>query len=105
MDRIAPIEKLPSIAGVQPLQSKERTGLAEAAESGAFGAIFQNAIQNVKETDAEFTQAQYLLSTGQLDNPATAMIALSKEEMAVNLLIQLRNRALDAYQELSRLSI
>ena len=69
-----------------------------------FGSIFRNAIDNVKETDAEFTQAQYLLSTGQLDNPSTALIAYTKEEVAVNLLIQLRNRAMDAYSELTRMS-
>ena len=33
------------------------------------------------------------------------MTAQAKEQMAVELLIQLRNRALDAYQELTRISI
>ena len=59
----------------------------------------------MKDTDAEFTQAQYLLATGQLDNPAQLGIAGYKAEIAVDLLIQLRNRALDAYNELKNMSV
>lgn len=98
------IEKLTPIAALGKSKDVEGT-LMEKAGEGIFGSIFKNAIQNVKDTDAEFTQAQYLLSTGQLDNPATALIAYTKEEVAVNLLIQLRNRAMDAYSELTRMSI
>lgn len=98
LDRISPLSAL---NGSKSVDQSTKTGAGETI----FGSIFKNAIQNVKETDAEFTQAQYLLSTGQLDNPATALIAYTKEEVAVNLLIQLRNRAMDAYSELTRMSI
>ena len=80
----------------------EETG--EIAES-AFGQIFKSLIQNVKDTDAEFTQAQYLLATGQLDNPAQLSLAAYKNEIAVDLLVQLRNKALDAYNELKNMSV
>ena len=105
--QMAALEKL---APITPLASLGRSKDVEAVSEGKngesiFESIFRNAIQNVKDTDAEFTQAQYLLSTGQLDNPATALIAYTKEEVAVNLLIQLRNRAMDAYSELTRMSI
>ena len=80
----------------------EETG--EAAES-AFGQIFKSLIQNVKDTDAEFTQAQYLLATGQLDNPAQVSIAAYKAQIAVDLLVQLRNKALDAYNELKNMNV
>ena len=79
----------------------EETG--GAAES-AFGQIFKSLIQNVKDTDAEFTQAQYLLATGQLDNPAQLSLAAYKSEIAVDLLVQMRNRALEAYNELKNMS-
>lgn len=103
---ISPIENLTPITAISALGGSnevEKTTMEKAGE-GIFGSIFQNAIQNVKDADAEFSEAQYLLSTGQLDNPATALIAYTKEEVAVNLLIQLRNRAMDAYNELTRLS-
>jgi len=70
-----------------------------------FGGIFQSAIENLEQTDAEKTQLQYLMATGQLDNPAELTLAGSKYEMSVSLLVQLRNRALDAYNEIMRISL
>jgi flagellar hook-basal body complex protein FliE len=72
---------------------------------GMIGSIFQNAVQNVRDTDADLVQAQYLLATGQLDNPATATLAATKNELAVDLLVQLRSRALDAYSTLTQITL
>lgn len=105
---------LGSLSGLTPAQrleamvkAQQGTGAAEetgAAES-AFGQIFKSLIQNVKDTDAEFTHAQYLLATGQLDNPAQLSLAAYKNEIAVSLLVQLRNKALDAYNELKNMNV
>ena len=85
----------------QKTAAAEETGLA----GSAFGQIFNSMIQNVIDTDAEFTQAQYLLATGQLDNPAQLSIAAYKNQIAVDLLVQLRNKALDAYNELKNMNV
>ena len=105
---MAPIEQLTPLAGINPVTGEKvhKTGtLADAAGQSVFGSIFQSAIDNVKQTDAQKTQAQYLLSTGQLDNPAALTIAAEKESIALDLLIQLRNKALDAYSELTRINL
>lgn len=100
---ITPIEQLGAIS---PLQKKEDTpSVVQAGEGSLFTTIFQSAIQNVKDTNQDMVQEQYLLATGQLDNPASLMISMTKFETATNLLIQLRNRAMDAYSELTRMSI
>jgi len=67
--------------------------------------IFGAAVNAVKETDAAKTQMEYLMATGQLDNPALLTIASTKAQLSVQLLVQLRNRALDAYNELMRISV
>ena len=72
---------------------------------GMFDTIFRSAIENVKQTDAAKTETEYLLATGQLDNPAVMGIASTKAQIAVDLLVQLRNKALDAYSELTRISL
>lgn len=99
---ITPIEGLGAITRMGQTEETKQT---TEQEGSLFGSIFQNAINNVRETDAEKTEAQYLLATGQLDNPAMATIAASKYELAVSLLVQLRNKALDAYTELTRISM
>jgi flagellar hook-basal body complex protein FliE len=96
---IAPIERLGVGAGLEGVNQETSSA------TGAFFNIFQDAIQNVKDTDSDLVQSEYLLSTGQLDNPATVTIAATKSELAVDLLVQLRNKALDAYSELTRISI
>ena len=98
---ITPIEQITSI--VPEARSAEKVNAS--GEQGAFGDIFRSAIENVRQTDAEKTQAQYLLATGQLDNPAALTIPSTKNEIAVSLLVQLRNKALDAYSELTRISL
>ena len=98
---ITPIEQIAAISGGGAAKP------AETARSGQslFGAVFQSAIDNVKQTDMEVREAQYLLSTGQLDNPAALTIAAEKESIALDLLIQLRNKALDVYSELTRMNL
>lgn len=85
-------------------EEKKATDLGEVKDS-VFGSLFTGLIQNVKDTDAEFTQAQYLLATGQLENPAQLGIAAYKNEVAVDLLVQMRNKALEAYNELKNMSV
>ena len=100
---LTPIDKLSPLTPISPEKNAQEA--ASPVEESVFGAIFRSAIDNVKETDADFKEAQYLLATGQLDNPAMAMIAASKSQSAVSLLIQLRNKAQDAYSELMRISM
>ena len=96
---ITPMERLtPALLEAQG-QVESRTS----ENQGIFSDIFHSAIENVRQTDAEKTQTQYLLATGQLDNPAALKIAATKNEIAVSLLVQLRNKALDAYSELTRI--
>ncbi len=84
-----------------------RTAEESAAAGGgaSFTDIFRDAVENVKETDQEAVELEYLLSTGQLDNPAEVGIALYKASTAVNLLVNLRNEAVDAYKQLTNMSI
>lgn len=70
-----------------------------------FKSIFQSAIENVKTTDQELNQAEYLLTTGQLDNPAVATTAAAEAQLAVTMLVQLRNRAQEAYTQLMNINM
>ena len=103
---LTPMEKLTPLAPLNAGKEQKGKDASSSLEGESmFGSIFRSAIDNVKETDAEAREAQYLLATGQLDNPAMAMIAGTKSAMAVDFLIQLRNKAQDAYSELTRMSL
>lgn len=86
------------------LSDRAERGVVD-SETGIFSDIFGAAIDAVKETDAEKNHAEYLLATGQLDNPAELTIATTKAQMSVELLVQLRNKALEAYSEVMRIGL
>lgn len=98
-----------AITPIQPLwTSFSQPGAASSTEGGQpsmFADIFQSMINNVKETDAAKNEAYYALATGQLDNPAVATIIATQATTATELLVQMRDRALDAYSELMRISL
>ena len=102
---------LQTINPIQTLQSSRTvadtmSGISAAGEQPSmFSQIFQSMVDNVKETDAAKNEAYYALATGQLDNPAEATIAATQASIAADLLVQMRNRALDAYSELMRISL
>ena len=101
IEQLTPVPQIGRVSG----EKAQKASLADAAGESVFGSIFRSAIENVRKTDADKTQAQYLLATGQLDNPAVLGIYSTKAELASNMLIQLRNKALDAYSELTRISL
>lgn len=100
---------LQTLAPIQALQGTSGQAVSGVSAGGSdtsmFGQIFQSMIDNVKETDAAKNEAYYALVTGQLDNPAEATIAATQASIATQLLVQMRDRALDAYNELMRISV
>ncbi len=70
-----------------------------------FADVFQKAINDVITTEDEYQKAKYMLATGQTDDPHTEPIAAAKAQLSVELLIQLRNKALDAYNEIMRINL
>ena len=99
---ISPIQQLSAIGG----SAVSGAGKApQEQEQGMFAQVFQSAIDNVKTTEANVVETQQLLATGQLDNPALLTIAETKSAIAVDLMVQLRNKAMEAYSELTRINL
>ncbi len=94
---IKPMTRIDSIQAIGEIQKKESTT--------PFQDIFQKAAENVIETDREFQRQQYLLATGQTDDLHSLTIASTKAQLSVDMMIQLRNRALESYNELMRINL
>lgn len=85
--------------------SKPQATEAAASGSSVFADIFNTLVDNVRETADTVAKNEYLLSTGQLDNPATLQLAAMKADAATSLLVQIRDKVLNAYSELTRISV
>lgn len=99
---ITPIEKINSISDLDSLSKVSSSG---ASAGVPFQDLFRNAVENVKSTNADVNQELYKLTTGQSDDLHNIAIASTKATLSVQMLVQLRNKALDAYNEVMRMSV
>lgn len=112
---ITPLEPLRSMADVSGISGlRSVSGETRAAGSDtikgqegitAFKSIFEEAIDNVRSTEDTLAKRQYQLATGQIEDPHTVGIASSEAQLAVDMLVSLRTKALQAYNEIMRISL
>ena len=96
---VSPIRPLIEPAETQSVQSARSVG------SSLFASIFQSAIDGVRETNAVQVDLEYKLATGQLDNPAELTLAAAKAQNSALLLMTLRDKAMDVYNEMMRITL
>ncbi len=95
------------INGINSIFDENNTSFTQTqgATDNMFTDIFKAAIDNVEQTDAVKNDLQYKLATGQLDNPAELTIAATEAAVSVDLLVQLRNKAVESYNEIMRMGM
>ena len=94
-----PIQPLWESISAQPAERTWQSG------SALFASVFQSAIDNVRETNKVKTDLEYRLATGQIDNPTEVTLAITKAGAASDLLMEMRNKAVETYNELMRISM
>ena len=70
-----------------------------------FTDFLKNALEDVNTTEATVKEDTLKIATGTTDDLHTIMINSAKAELALSLVVQLRNKALDAYNELMRINV
>jgi len=79
---------------------------ASTSEAGlGFQEIFQEIIDNVEKTEAATKMDAYNLSIGNMDDMHTMIINAAKADVALQTMVQLRNKFLDAYSEIMRTNL
>lgn len=76
-----------------------------AESSNPFKVVFENAINDVKETENQAVADTEALALGDVDDLHTLGINSTKAYLSVRLLVEMRNKALDAYSELMRINL
>ncbi len=70
-----------------------------------FAKFLNNAIQQVDALQQNADAASIGIATGQTQDLHTAMIALEKASLSLSLTVEVRNKVLDAYNQIMRMQI
>ena len=82
---------------------KQKDALSESAAGGeAFAKHLKSAINEVNDLQKNSEQAIADLATGQVKDLHQAALAINKAETSMKLMLEIRNKALNAYKEVSR---
>lgn len=76
-----------------------------APPAGRFGDMLKKSIDEVNRLQIDAEQAVNALGTGKTDNVAEVMTAVQKADLAFKTLLQIRNKLLDAYNEVRQMRI
>lgn len=77
----------------------------EGSAESSFADTLSDAIKNFKNSNKESDIASLDLLTGNTDELHSVMIASEKAEIALNLTVAIRNKAVDAYKEIMNMQV
>lgn len=77
---------------IKPVETQEK-----------FGDILTRAIDDVNSAQVDSQKMGQLLAIGEIDNLHDVQIAGQKAELTLNLMVQVRNKIVDAYNEIQRM--
>ncbi len=83
----------------------QKTAAAEPTADDGFGDMITRTIQEVSAAEATADRIAVGIAAGEDENVHELLIASSKATLGVELLTQVRNRAVEAYQEIMRMQV
>lgn len=108
---IEPMQMIDSINQLNQIENNKKVQEQANEAAGAEGVqvpfkpVFESAIQDVITTDNQVNIDAEMLATGQSDNLHQYSIDIAKAQLSIDLLVEMRNKALDAYSEIMRMSV
>ena len=80
-------------------------GSATPTDGKSFADTLKEAVGSVNQLQQSSDKAAQDLATGRTDNVADVMIATEKADIALKLMVQVRNKIIDAYQEVMKMQV
>ena len=71
----------------------------------SFGEFLADSLKKVNELELDSERMNEALATGRIEDISQVVVAAQKAEIALQLTLQLRNRATAAYQEIMRMQV
>jgi flagellar hook-basal body complex protein FliE len=97
---LADISKIASLSTADLLGRQADNGLQK--ENSNFAQQLKSAIDDVNAMQVESEKAMSDIATGQVKDLHQAALAIDKAEISMKLMLEVRNKALNAYKEITR---
>jgi len=88
-----------------PAMPSSTGGVSGTGEAGSFKNFLLDSIQDVNAMQQQADTAVETLMTGGDADPAAVLTAVQKADMAFRMMLQMRNKAMQAYQEIKDIRI
>ena len=105
MNDITLSSNLKALQGVGPSKGLMSPGETKAAEGTSFADTLAQSLDKVNTLQKEADVAIQDFATGDTRNIHETMIAVGKADLAFRLTMQVRNKMVEAYQEVMRLQV
>ena len=95
-------------AGIQPIEfpSLDATNATEnGTKKPGFGDSLTNAIDSLQQTQSTSDDLSMQVATGKLTNIHDYMIAANQAELATQLTVAVKNKAVDAFNQIMNMSV
>ena len=102
---VDPIQFPNPIAPGKPAAVESPTSPTQPAVGKDFKSILLDSLNEVNRLQTEADQGVQRLITGETDNVAEVLTAVNKAGIAFDLLMEVRNKLTDAYQEIKQMRI
>lgn len=79
--------------------------VSESDGAKSFADTLKDAVENVNQTQKEADVQMQKLATGKAESIPDVMIAAEKADIALRLMLQVRNKVIDAYQEIMKMQV
>lgn len=99
---------LPPFRPIGPLDGPGAPGqpnAADGAEGTKFYDVLMDSLDHVHQLQNEASDATQRLMTGEETNPELVFSAMRKSEVAFNLLMEIRNKLVDAYRDIEQMRV
>ena len=88
-----------------PASAGDATSSPEAPDADSFGDLLTQSMEEVNRLQTQADQAVQDFATGAEPDIHRTMIAMTKAEVSFQLMMQVRNKAVSAYEEIARMQI
>lgn len=92
-------------SGIQSLNSLGKTGDLQGVKGAGFDNMFENMIESVQQKQTNATNVTKQVLLGENDQMHQSVIAMQEASVAFTLMVEVRNKLVESYQELMRMPV